>query len=78
MLYTNKEIIFLSGISSRTYFRKLKELKQNKKFKKVSTGYFYTEAEAVKICKQLGFLDKFIIYTMQNLFNNGKTTKNKI
>jgi hypothetical protein len=53
-LYSTKEIANVIGVSERTMFTRLKELKEEKKFTKKSKGKFYTPEEVLKIAAKLG------------------------
>jgi DNA-binding Lrp family transcriptional regulator len=53
-LYTTKEVSQLIGISERTLYNRLKELRDTKKFIKKSMGYFYTPDEVEKLATKLG------------------------
>lgn len=54
-MFTLKELAKHCGISCRTMHRRLAELKQEKKFKKESRGYFYSLDEAKQLAQLLKF-----------------------
>lgn len=55
-MFCNKDLIDLSGISRRTYFRRLAQLKALGRFQKITLGETYTYDEARVIAKAIGFV----------------------
>lgn len=67
MLYTTEELIKCSGISERTFYRRLQSMKEKKKFAKKSPGITYDTTEAKKISSLLLFADTFAAYHRNKL-----------
>lgn len=65
MNFCNKELIQLANISTRTYFRRLHELKVSKELIKKSKGNLYDYSEACVIASKLGFTFKFDKYVLE-------------
>lgn len=55
MAYTTQELANTFKMSKRTLERRLKNLRENKKFTKESQGHLYNEFEAIEIAKLLGY-----------------------
>lgn len=66
MLCTNQDLIKISNISKRTFYRRLKEFKLNNECKRIN-GYFYTSSTAYSIAKYMGFEDTFKMYHLKTL-----------
>lgn len=52
--YSAKDISKILGVSERTFYNRLAELKKKRKFKKKSTGKFYTPDEVILFASKLG------------------------
>ncbi|HEY6436434.1 MAG TPA: hypothetical protein VIY47_07575 [Ignavibacteriaceae bacterium] len=55
MAYTTQELANTFKMSKRTLERRLKNLRENKKFTKESQGNLYNEFEAIEIARLLGY-----------------------
>lgn len=66
MVFYNREIIALCGYSERTFYRRLKALKDEKSFQKRSGGDLLTLEEAREIADRLGFRKEFEQYIKNN------------
>lgn len=60
MLFTNKDLIRISGITRRTFYRRLKEFKEDKPIRK--KGYQYNSEQAMLLASFIGFKDLLIKY----------------
>ena len=65
MLFSNKELINISGMARRTYYRRINELKQTDEFTKLSKGAFLNLEEAKIIASKLGFTFRFDKYVLE-------------
>jgi DeoR/GlpR family transcriptional regulator of sugar metabolism len=52
--YSAKDISKILGVSERTFYNRLAELKKEKKFRKKSKGKFYTPDEVINFASKLG------------------------
>lgn len=68
MLFCNKDLINCFGLSEATYYRRLRELRKKKLFKRKTTGYFMNESEARQIATKLNLHNEFDKYL--NKINN--------
>lgn len=65
MLVLSKDLIQIAPYSRTTYFTKLREFKEKKKFKKKLTGNYLTIEEAEQIAIHLGFENEFKKYLIR-------------
>lgn len=54
-VYTTKELANYSGISERTFYRRVKELQREGRFRKTSKGYGYSKREVTILTYELEF-----------------------
>lgn len=66
-MYSDQILIQISGVSKRTFYRRLQVLRNQKLFEKGSKDQYYGEDEALRIAELLGFKGKF-----ENHIKNGK------
>ncbi len=66
MLVTNSDLIKIGNISKRTFYRRLKELKEIQHIKKIN-GNFYHSNTAYSISVFMGFEDSFKVYLISSL-----------
>lgn len=53
--YSLNDIAKMYGVSKQTTRRHIRKLSEEKKFKKVSVGMYYTDADVEKLALLLGF-----------------------
>jgi len=59
MVFSNKDLILVSPYSERTYYRRIKSLKEKSLFEKKTDGDLLTLDDALKIADALGFKKEF-------------------
>ena len=59
MLFYAKDLIEIAPFGRDTYFRRMRELKEDKKFKLKLSGNYIAEEDAEKIADKLGFLEEW-------------------
>lgn len=64
---TNKDLYNLFGLPERTFYRRVKELQEDNKFKKQSKGYRYKTHEALLLSDLLGYKHLFVAYLQKYL-----------
>jgi len=60
MMFSNKSLILVCPFSERTYYRRVKSLKEKEVFVKQTEGDLLTLEEAVLIAEKLGFKKEFL------------------
>lgn len=65
MNFCIKELIYISGIPERTFYRRLLEIKTKKLFEKKTIGKNYTYDEALEISIIIGFKENFTNHTIK-------------
>jgi len=66
MVFSNKSLIDLCPYSERTYWRRVKSLKQNETFKKTTEGDLLTLEDAMLLADKLGFKKEFEEFLKHN------------
>lgn len=59
MTFTNKNLIDLFGIAERTFYRRIKYLKEKNEYPKQSPGDTLSQEEALLISEKLGYKSTF-------------------
>lgn len=59
MVFSNKDLILVSPYSPRTYYRRIKSLKDKSLFEKKTDGALLTLNDALQIAEALGFKKEF-------------------